>query len=215
MVKTMSLKREIARWVGLHPGKADLSYIDLIACADQHHPGGARNVLLRFGEGMAAELDAIAHGKSKAPNNYASVLPILLRPLSECVSGTPIIAKGAQKILSDWDKARKKCDDNPLYIVEQPTVSVTNVSIPPLQPGQSVTVHGPSLPAEGNSQRSLMKYDPATCSIDPYPSHAGQYREHHGKVAWLFNPWTGFARDPRDIGSDVRGAGIKEPSNAR
>ena len=62
-------------------------------------------------------------------------------------------------------------------------------------------------------QESLMKYDPAegTDYQQPYPSHAAQYREYHGKVAWLYNPWTGFKRDPRDIGSDVLGFLIEAP----
>lgn len=54
-------------------------------------------------------------------------------------------------------------------------------------------------------QQALMKFDPATGLPQPYPSHAAQYREWHGLVAWLFNPWTGERRDPRDIGSDVQG----------
>ena len=37
-------------------------------------------------------------------------------------------------------------------------------------------------------QQTLMKFDPATCEEKPYPSNAEQYREYHGKVAWLFNP---------------------------
>jgi hypothetical protein len=56
-----------------------------------------------------------------------------------------------------------------------------------------------------NAQPWLMKFDPANRKSQPYPSHAEQYRSWHGKVAWLYNPWTGDARDPRDIGSDVFG----------
>ena len=55
------------------------------------------------------------------------------------------------------------------------------------------------------SQNRLMNYDPVTGEIRPYPSHAEQYRKWHGLTAWLFNPWTGKKRDPRDIGSDVQG----------
>jgi hypothetical protein len=54
-------------------------------------------------------------------------------------------------------------------------------------------------------QNSLMKFDPATRKEQPYPSYAEQYRKYHGQVAWLYNPWTGGQRDPRDIGSDVTG----------
>lgn len=50
----------------------------------------------------------------------------------------------------------------------------------------------------------LMKFDPQTGEEKPYPSHAEQYREYHGLTAWVFNPWTGKSRDPRDIGSDVQ-----------
>ncbi len=51
----------------------------------------------------------------------------------------------------------------------------------------------------------LMKYDPATGEEKPYPSEASQYRKYHGAIAWLYNPYTGGKRDPRDIGSDVLG----------
>ena len=54
-------------------------------------------------------------------------------------------------------------------------------------------------------QNDLMKYDPATGEEKPYPSHAEQYRIYHGSIAWLYNPWTGQPRDPRDIGSDCFG----------
>ena len=54
-------------------------------------------------------------------------------------------------------------------------------------------------------QQTLMKFDPAFGTERPYPSHAQQYRDWHGKVAWLFNPWTGEKRHPADIGSDVTG----------
>lgn len=55
------------------------------------------------------------------------------------------------------------------------------------------------------TQEMLMKFDPATCKDNPYPSHAAQWREYHGKKAWLFNPWTGGQRDARDVGTDVFG----------
>ena len=55
------------------------------------------------------------------------------------------------------------------------------------------------------SQEKLMRFDPATREEKPYPSHAKQYREWHGDVAWLYNPWSGKKRDARDIGTDVFG----------
>ena len=58
------------------------------------------------------------------------------------------------------------------------------------------------------SQDNLMKFDPATGQSTPFPSHAQQYRDYHGKVAWLYNPWFGTERTPEDIGSDVFGFGI-------
>jgi len=54
-------------------------------------------------------------------------------------------------------------------------------------------------------QDSLMKFDPANGDPHPYPSHAAQWREWHGLVAWLYNPWNGNKRDARDIGSDAQG----------
>lgn len=55
------------------------------------------------------------------------------------------------------------------------------------------------------SQEALMLYDPATGDKKPYPSHAKQWREYHGKTAWLFNPFSGKRRDAKDIGTDVFG----------
>ena len=54
-------------------------------------------------------------------------------------------------------------------------------------------------------QEALMKYSPDTGEERPYPSNAKQWREYHGRVAWLYNPWTGEKRDPKDVGSDVYG----------
>ena len=61
-------------------------------------------------------------------------------------------------------------------------------------------------------QDQLMRFDPATSAPKPYPSHASQWRAHHGNIAWLYNPWTGTARDARDIGTDVFGQLILPPA---
>jgi hypothetical protein len=61
------------------------------------------------------------------------------------------------------------------------------------------------------SQEQLMKYDPTNGQEKPYPSHAKQYREWHGLVAWIYNPWTGKQRLPGDIGTDVQGFLIANP----
>lgn len=60
-------------------------------------------------------------------------------------------------------------------------------------------------------QNKLMKFDPVTGWQAPYPSRADDYRKYHGDVAWMFNPWTGNRRDPRDIKSDVLGFLIYAP----
>lgn len=54
-------------------------------------------------------------------------------------------------------------------------------------------------------QFSLMKFDPATGQVKPYPSHADQWRQYHGGLAWLFNPWSGKQRLAGDVGSDTFG----------
>ena len=54
-------------------------------------------------------------------------------------------------------------------------------------------------------QNTLMKIDPAFGTERPYPSHAAQWRDWHGRQAWLFNPWSGQRRHPSDIGSDQFG----------
>ena len=60
-------------------------------------------------------------------------------------------------------------------------------------------------------QNQRMDFDPACGTPKPYPSHAEQYRKYHGGVAWIYNPWTGAQRDPRDIGSDVHGLLVLPP----
>jgi len=57
----------------------------------------------------------------------------------------------------------------------------------------------------GKVTNELMKFDPSNGEEKPYPSQADQYRKYHGMVAWLFNPFTGTKRDPRDIGTDTFG----------
>lgn len=66
--------------------------------------------------------------------------------------------------------------------------------------------------SEPSSNKSplLMKFDPVDGSEKPYPSEASQYREYHGQVAWLYNPYTGEKRDSRDIGTDVFGLAISK-----
>ena len=61
-------------------------------------------------------------------------------------------------------------------------------------------------------QRELMVFDPANGGERPYPSHAEQYREWHGQVAWLFDPWTGRRRRAEDVGTDVYGHLIQPPA---
>lgn len=58
-------------------------------------------------------------------------------------------------------------------------------------------------------QESLMKFDPADGTAKPYPSHAAQWRDYHGQLAWLYNPWTGTTRHAADVGSDPFGKLIR------
>lgn len=59
------------------------------------------------------------------------------------------------------------------------------------------------------TQETLMRFDPATGNVKPYPSHAGQWRKYHGGTAWLFNPWAGGRRNALDVGSDPFGMAIR------
>lgn len=65
------------------------------------------------------------------------------------------------------------------------------------------------------NQDALMSCDPAYGKSKPYPSHAAQWREYHGKLAWLFNPWTAERRTPADIGRDPFGELIRAPWKRR
>lgn len=55
------------------------------------------------------------------------------------------------------------------------------------------------------SRERPMVYDPSNREPHPFPLLASKWRVWHGKVAWLYNPWTGQPRDPRDVGSDPSG----------
>lgn len=65
------------------------------------------------------------------------------------------------------------------------------------------------------TQEKMMVVDPATGGEKPYPSHAAQWREYHGKAAWLFNPWTGGRRNAMDVGSDTFGLAINDGGPVR
>lgn len=65
-----------------------------------------------------------------------------------------------------------------------------------------------------SQQSALMKFDPALGTERPYPSNAYQWRDYHGQMAWLYNPWTGKHRHPLDIGSDVMGVAIVPPNKS-
>lgn len=64
------------------------------------------------------------------------------------------------------------------------------------------------------SQEQLMIYDPGFGNEKPWPSHAGQWRKWNGRCAWVFNPWTGVARYPQDIGTDPFGELILTPEES-
>lgn len=66
-----------------------------------------------------------------------------------------------------------------------------------------------------SEQNMLMSHCPATGTEKPYPSHAQQWREYHGKTAWLFDPWSGNRRDARDVGTDTFGILINTKENIR
>lgn len=54
-------------------------------------------------------------------------------------------------------------------------------------------------------KQSALLFDPATGKRMTAPVSANEYRRMEGEVAWLYNPWTGDKRDPRDVGTDVLG----------
>lgn len=57
----------------------------------------------------------------------------------------------------------------------------------------------------------LMLFDPISGIEKPYPSHAAQYRQYHGMLAWIHNPWTGTKRSASDITEDPTGYWIMPP----
>jgi len=77
--------------------------------------------------------------------------------------------------------------------------------------GMDDIARGTYLEKEMKQQDTLMKFSPATGNENPYPSHAEQYRKYHGKVAWLYNPWTRVRRSAEDIGSDTFGFLVLPP----
>jgi len=57
-------------------------------------------------------------------------------------------------------------------------------------------------------QDKIMQFSPETGEGKPYPSHAQQWRDYHGNMAFLYNPWVGNKRHALDVGSDPFGFGI-------
>lgn len=212
----MNCKLHIKQLLNIHPSWKH-SYLDLYKIA-YDMPNKAQ-YLERMAAAMAAELDSLAeNGTAKEMGGYidlSAVGELLIGPLSLCASsGDCLWPAEAKAILNNWCQYRKDCDESPMHIAKE-SAKVT-VNIPPLRPGDWVMVTDADSVTEMKcdaAQQSLMEYDPAVGTKEPYPSHAGQYRKYHGSVAWLFNPWTGNQRNPFDIGSDVTGLLIKEPTN--
>lgn len=63
-----------------------------------------------------------------------------------------------------------------------------------------------------STQNEPMSFDPVTGQSFSNPVDVNDYRIAYGKLAWLFNPWTGTKRDARDIGDDVLGLAIRIPN---
>ena len=87
-----------------------------------------------------------------------------------------------------------------------PTV-VNNVDCAPMP----TVVRDIALSTPFSQQTREMYYAPDTGDFGARPNIAHEWREWHGDVAWLYNPWTGYHRDPRDIDSDVYGHLIQPP----
>jgi len=60
-----------------------------------------------------------------------------------------------------------------------------------------------------NLQLQDMLYDPAFGTVNPVPSNAAAFRTYHGKIAWVYNPWSGKQRHPCDISRDINGEFIE------
>lgn len=58
----------------------------------------------------------------------------------------------------------------------------------------------------------VMLFDPANGQPNPFPSTVIAYRNWHGEIAFIYNPYTGIMRNPKDIGSDVFGHFIEQPN---
>ena len=60
--------------------------------------------------------------------------------------------------------------------------------------------------APKTQENTPMRFGPGSGAVLPFgPVYAEGYRASNGPVAWIYNPWTGQPRDPRDIGTDVLG----------
>lgn len=58
---------------------------------------------------------------------------------------------------------------------------------------------------QAQREKGIMSFDPVSGKPAVIKFTPHEYRQYHGLIAWLYNPWTGEPRDPRDIGSDVQG----------
>lgn len=59
--------------------------------------------------------------------------------------------------------------------------------------------------------KEKMLFHPATGEMIP-PILPDEFRKENAGIAWLFNPFNGDKRDPKDIASDVFGALVVDPS---
>jgi hypothetical protein len=102
-----------------------------------------------------------------------------------------------------WYYWENKASINAVYLGEEILADYTDEleSYTTLRPAKESEIPR----TEDDNTNYELVFDPVAGHNNPQPDRANDYRNYHGCVAWLFNPYTGDGRDPRDIGSDIQG----------
>ncbi len=162
-------------------------------------------------EGAPAQTDDITAISELAD----AIAPFLNAPVAEAVPGIAMVYDGDERRLYDtiiasllepagvWKAVdMAKCAEE--------IIKARRAFFEPTPPAP-VEAQPEATPAQG----AYFKFDPRTGIKVDQPVRAQEFREYHGREAWLFNPWTGSARDPGDIGTDVCGHLIAPPGTLR
>ena len=101
----------------------------------------------------------------------------------------------SDKVTREGWRTKHPTSDNLVYVVNAEYCDALEAQVDQLQAELAALKH----------KQSALLFDPATGKRMTTLVTADEYRRMEGEIAWLYSPWTGHMRDPRDIGTDVFG----------